>query len=185
MLALMMALDTEEDRISFKKLYEKTYRKFMSVALAVVHNQADAEEAVHDVYVKWAVDYEKYRDKSQKDMLRLGFIMTKNRCVDLLRERKRHVMVPIEINADLLGEAEIERGGEGILDGIVKEEDERKLVQIMKGLQEEEQVILMLRYDRELSYELIAEEMKLEVNTVKMRLYRIKKKIREEMLRDE
>jgi len=29
MLALMMAMDTEEDRISFKKLYEKTYRKFM------------------------------------------------------------------------------------------------------------------------------------------------------------
>ena len=185
MLALLMMIEDEEERISFQILYENTYRKLIVVARGILHNEADAEEAVHDVYVKLAGNYKKYRDKTLGDMTRLCVIMTKNQCIDLIRKRKRHPEIPAELDDDLLGETGSGEKQEDILEGILLQENMDELILAIKTLGEEDRVLLLLRYDREFSYAQIAREMKLNVNTVKARLYRIKKKLRELMMEHE
>ena len=181
MLALLMLLETEEDRVSFRVLYEETYLKFIHVANGILHNQNDAEEIVHDIYVKWADDYKKYRNKSLDEMLRLGIVMTRNRCIDLIRKRNTHNEIPIEIDDDLFEDPHFHTTDDVILDDIINEENITELVAAIKKLTPDEQTILALNFDAGFSYKEIAKEMDLKVSNVKMKLYRIKKKLREEL----
>ncbi len=88
MFVLVMDLPTEKDRISFCELYEKTSMRFMIIAKSIVHNQDDAEEVVHDLYVDWMKNYEKYRDKSLDDMMALGTVMLRYKAINQKNEKK-------------------------------------------------------------------------------------------------
>ena len=72
-----------------------------------------------------------------------------------------------------------------ILDDIINEENIAELTAAIRTLAPDEQTILALNYDAGFSYKEIAKEMNLKVSNVKMKLYRIKKKLREELTHEQ
>lgn len=175
MLELLLLLETREDKISFQELYENTYRRLIFVAQGIIHNWTDAEDIVHDVYTKVARDYPKYRNKSSSDMLSLCIVMTRNGCINTIRERERHKETPIAIREDLLG------AEKDPLDGVLRKEDEAMLERALMKLDTEDKNILVLRYFHDMSYKDIGDLLDMRTKAVDMRLYRIKKKLREVM----
>ncbi|MBR1743601.1 MAG: RNA polymerase sigma factor [Lachnospiraceae bacterium] len=182
MIGMLFTLETEEEQSSFEILYEKTCRRLLYIARGILHNESDAEEIVQDVYVKWAGDFDRYREKSVEEMLRLGVVMTRNACIDLMRRRKSHTEIPIELRDEIFTGEERGTFRGDILDELISKERVSELAQAIRGLSEEEQLLLVLRYDEEYSYKEIAREMKMRTGTVKMRLYRVKRKLKEVLL---
>ena len=93
-----------QENIWLGEVYENTYQLFLYITMKYLHKREDAEEIVHDVYVKWGENSEKYKGKSLDEMKSLGIIIIKNACIDLIRARERHPETPVEINEELLGE---------------------------------------------------------------------------------
>lgn len=173
MLELLLLLETRADKISFQELYETTYRRLIFVAQGIVRNRLDAEDIVHDVYTRVAKDYPKYRNKTSNDMLSLCIVMTRNSCINTIRKRDRHRETPIAIREDILGTEK------DPLEGVLKKEDEAMLERALMKLETEDKNILVLRYFHDMSYKDIGDMLGMRAKAVDMRLYRIKKKLRE------
>jgi RNA polymerase sigma-70 factor (ECF subfamily) len=102
-----------------KKDFEKTYNRFFNffydVAVQFLHHEEDAKEVVQDAFIKlWENDIYLQTEKEIKNYL---FILVRNRCLNLLRERKSkllhvdsHDFLLASINYTLLNET-----GEDIL----------------------------------------------------------------------
>ena len=175
MLGLLFLIETEEDRISFEDMYKRTYLRLLYVAKSILLNQPDAEEAVHDVYVKIADDFSLYRGRSLYEMTGLGVIMTRNICLNRIRSKCRHRESPFEIYEYIYGKDDT------ILDDIVREETLEELKCAIRELEQKEKDILVLRYYYKFSYKQIGKVFDMREKTVEVRRRRIKIKLRKIM----
>ena len=64
----LSAIPTEEDRNKFREIYEENYLKMYHVALGMIKNQADAENAVQEAFLSLAEKFEKYLHLSGSEM---------------------------------------------------------------------------------------------------------------------
>lgn len=172
---LIMNLSSEQDRVTFRVLYEKTVNRFLAVAKSILNNQDDAEEIVQDVYTNWMNDYNTYRNKTLEEMTGLGVVMVRNKALNPKNRKEKYMESPIEdveiYNTDLY------YNNSDILDEVIRNERIEQLKDVLKSLTEDEQMILMLKYELEMSYREIAKAMKIKENTVKIKLARTKKKL--------
>ena len=138
------------------------------LALQILHNQQDAEDAVSGFYLKVL---EKKNQFSKYDNLKGALIRSmKNHCINLLKLKKRfHSLeeVPAELSS---------RTHEPILD------DERLILvqKIINKLPEKQKIMIHLRMVEGYTMMQIAEIMEEKVNTVEVSISRARKKIRAE-----
>ncbi|MEE3467502.1 MAG: RNA polymerase sigma factor [Eubacterium sp.] len=170
---LLMLIETDEERRTFARLYEELYRPLIYVARRILSDPARAEDAVHEIFLVWAGDYPKYKHKTKTDMLRLGITMTKNKCFNILSAQKRHHEVTLE-DEDTIADT---RGD--LLEGVIAGDELSRLMEAIKTLPEKDQTMLAFRYDQDLSYREIGRITGLTEKNVEMRLYRIRKKLKE------
>lgn len=85
MLAIYLSLiDDEDDREKFEILYY-TYRKRMAyVANSVLHNEHDAEDAVHDTFIKLANNMKSIGDPDSDQTLSYVLKAVKNTAINFL-----------------------------------------------------------------------------------------------------
>ena len=90
MLALYMSfIDAENDRVKFEIIYN-TYRKRMVLtADSVLHNKDDAEDAVHDTFIKIARNMKSIDEPESDRTLSYVLKVTKNNAINLLHKNKR------------------------------------------------------------------------------------------------
>ena len=60
MLIYISMLETEAEKQSFEKIYRENYLTMYHIALGILKSQADAENAVHEAFLKLAEKFEKY-----------------------------------------------------------------------------------------------------------------------------
>jgi len=79
----------DEDRRKFERLYIKYRNLMMHVALKILGNREDAEDAVHQAFVSVIQNLEKI-DESQEQRTRSFVVtITENKSVDIIRKRSR------------------------------------------------------------------------------------------------
>jgi RNA polymerase sigma-70 factor (ECF subfamily) len=89
MLIYLQLIETEEDKSKFEEIYTE-YRNLMQyLAYKRLHNRQDAEDAVHQVFVKIAENIKTIEPISPKTK-RLVVVMIENIVTDMLRKRGRH-----------------------------------------------------------------------------------------------
>ena len=89
MLIYLQLIETEEDKSKFEEIYTE-YRNLMHyLAYKRLHNRQDAEDAVHQVFVKIAENIKTIEPISPKTK-RLVVVMIENIVTDMLRKRGRH-----------------------------------------------------------------------------------------------
>ena len=174
MLLPISGLGVENTKLEFGQIYEKNYRTMYYVALKILKNKEEAEDAVHGAFVKLAEKYDTYRHLTSQEMTSLCVIIVKNKCLDMLRVSKSGLQSDFEkVDYALHGEKDQP------LENVIQEEGEKELLEAMKILPEKLRLVLELRYFHEYSNGEIAKILDISKKNVEIRLYRAKKKMKE------
>ena len=95
MIFYLQMIESEEDRTKFEILYTE-YKDWMgTIAFSILHNKQDAEDAVHNAFVKVAENIKKVDDPLSK--MTRSYIVTiiETKSIDIYRKKQRHPEVPI------------------------------------------------------------------------------------------
>ena len=101
MIIYLQMIDTPEDRSKFEQIYLEYRGLMFHVANEILHNEQDAEDAVHQAFLNVAENMKKIGEpKCPKTK---GYVVTivENKAIDLYRRHKRHQM--LELNDTVQG----------------------------------------------------------------------------------
>ena len=101
MLIYLQSIETEEDRSKFTEMYIE-YRGLMyHVAYEILKHEQDAEDAVHQAFLKVAEHMEKVDEPISLKTKSYVVTIVENRAIDVCRIKARHAEVPY--NAETVG----------------------------------------------------------------------------------
>lgn len=113
MLVYLQMIDAPQERSKFEKIYYAYRDKMYAAAFAILHNEPDAEDAVHQAFVKVAENIEKIFEVACPKTAAYVVTIVENKAIDLYRRKKKHPTVPLDDMAGLdiqyTGENELAR----------------------------------------------------------------------------
>ena len=84
----LQMLDTPEEKIRFEQIYLK-YRGLMyHVADSILHDRQEAEDAVHNAFLRILKKVSKFQNTPAKDLAPQIVVIARNEAISLLRKRK-------------------------------------------------------------------------------------------------
>lgn len=169
-------LETEEDREQFQSIYEENYLKMYHVALGMLQDKSEAENAVHEAFLSLAERFEKYSHLSGREMAGFCVSIVKNKAIDMIRKARHYSEEELE-NLILYQPEEVTNP-----EKITEKNEQQQFIQnALQQISEVFRETLILKYYYDLNNREIARLQKVSVKTVEMRLYRGKQKLREVM----
>jgi RNA polymerase sigma factor (sigma-70 family) len=141
-----------------------------TIALKILNNRADAEEAAQDAFIK-AFHYLKSFNRKARFSTWLYRIVF-NTAVSYKR-KNRHVLSSIE-HHDRAGDAE---------EGMEKDDKQVFVAKAMEHLNEADRLAIQLYYIKEFSLDEVAELMGQNMNTLKVRIHRARQRLADELKR--
>lgn len=166
-----------QDKEAFEELVRRHQHRVFAVAGGILRRREDAEDIAQQVFVKAYFSLKRFDQRAAFSTWL--YKITVNECWDLLRKRK---VRPLVYESDLSEEqarqfgATDERTSEepDISEKLVARERVRNL---MAGLDERDRTMLILKEVEGFAVEEIAEILGLNANTVKVRLFRARRRI--------
>ena len=159
------------DRRAFSRLYEQTSAKLFAIALRILKDRAEAEEALQEIYIKVWQRAERYQADQASPMTWLGTI-ARNHAIDLLRARKPQAS-DLDAAFDL---ASPEPGPEAVA---INASEGSRIEGCMKALESDRAEAVRRAYVEGLSYQELADFYKIPLNTIRTWLRRSLLKLRE------
>ena len=169
------AIKGEQD--SFDELMRLRGKNILYIALNLMRNQSDGEDAAQDAIIRIRKDIGKLRQPGAFDtwMYRVVY----NTCMDAKKKMKRTVA---NIDPDA-SEMVLEDREEFLPEEFVHNEEKRsELIEAIKELPENYRMCLLMYYYQDMSYHDIADVMDMSVQDVANNLNRGKKKLRATLL---
>ncbi|MFQ8953727.1 MAG: RNA polymerase sigma factor [Oscillospiraceae bacterium] len=87
-MTFISAFDTEDEKSKFEKIYYKYRDMLYACALKIVKNSADAEDVLHDAFIKTAKSIKQIDDIGSRRTAAYLTVITKNTAYDRLRRLK-------------------------------------------------------------------------------------------------
>ncbi|KQS53210.1 MULTISPECIES: RNA polymerase sigma factor [Flavobacterium] len=161
------------DTQAFTHLVERYKTLVYTLALRMIKNTEEAEEAAQDTFVKVFRSMEKFKGESKFStwIYRVAY----NTCLDRI---KKHKTVPLTVDIDNYGSRQL-AAAENVLDAMDGEERHRAIQECLQQLPGEDAFLLTLYYFEEQSLEEIAKIIGIKANNVKIKLFRCRKKLGE------
>ena len=164
-------------RESFGLLYRKYRPAVLQVSRKVMGNEADAEDAVQEIFARLLGRIDQFRyEASFASWLR---VLAVNVCRDMLRKKSRHPTESLE-DAGVNNEARMDRRI-----STISQEEELIMKELLENLHEkisllksQHQRLIILRYIDGLSYSKIANILGCSPAQVKSRLHQARKRLR-------
>lgn len=169
-------IDDESDKRSFERLYHSYRKQMLSVARSVLPNDAEAEDIVHDVFVKVASRYmSTIKNLPQEEDVRNYLLKaTKNTALNHIKKRARD---SVSLNTVLefhVGTSE-DLTDEQFMEKIFAKLEHEKLINALCTLDTKYQEVIYYHFVLEMSIPKVAEVLNRKQGTVKMQLVRGKK----------
>ncbi|WP_100407524.1 RNA polymerase sigma factor [Bacillus solitudinis] len=159
------------DKHAFTYIINKYKNQLYATILRMTKQPQDAQDLVQECFIKVYRQLSKYDHQgSFKSWI---YRVAINHCMDEFR-KKRYKIKHVEFQDSV---SEPRTNPEMIF---LKKEKERQLERLLLNLPEDERMIILLRYIQELSYEEISTLVDLPLSTVRNKLHRAKKKMRNE-----
>ncbi|UYO01386.1 MAG: sigma-70 family RNA polymerase sigma factor [Devosia sp.] len=159
------------DRKAFRTLYERTSAKLFGVALRILRDKAEAEEAIQEIYVKIWQRADRYIRGNTSPISWLVAV-ARNHCLDILRAR-RPVSKDIDEALDIADDApDPERMAQASEDG-------RRIEECLATLEADRAEAVRGAYLDGYSYEELAQHHSVPINTMRTWLRRSLIKLRE------
>jgi RNA polymerase sigma-70 factor (ECF subfamily) len=161
------------DTKAYAQLVNRYKDLVYTLAIRMVKNREEAEEVAQDSFIKVFRSLEKFKGDSKFSTW--IYKVTYNTCLDRIKKNKKHLndVAIDEFTFNELGTID------NALDHLIKEEKHALIRNCIKKLPEDSSALLTLFYFEDLSLVEIAHIINVEVNTVKVRLFRARKKLAE------
>lgn len=161
-------LETEEDKSKFERLYTKFKQDMYYVAFDILKNKEDAEDAVHQSFLKIAEKFTKISSISRNEIKAYIVIISRNTAINLYRKNKDHAERCAELTEDISDNA----------DQFFEQAEQSDLVDAIKSLPQMYKDVLFLFYLQEFSAKETAQMLYITENTVRQRALRAKQMIK-------
>ena len=166
-----------EDKEAFEELIRRHQHRVFAVAGGILRRREDVEDIAQQVFVKAYFSLKRFDQRAAFSTWL--YKITVNECWDLLRKKK---VRPLVYESDLSEEQArqvITSGEKGNSGPDVSEriEARERVERLLEGLDERDRLMLILKEVEGFSIEEIAEVLDLNGNTVKVRLFRARRRI--------
>jgi len=173
----LVRLAQAEDREAFEELIRRHQHRVFAVAGGILRRREDVEDIAQQVFVKAYFSLKRFDQRAAFSTWL--YKITVNECWDLLRKKK---VRPLVYESDLSEEQArqvITSGEKGNSGPDVSEriEARERVERLLEGLDERDRLMLILKEVEGFSIEEIAEVLDLNGNTVKVRLFRARRRI--------
>jgi RNA polymerase sigma-70 factor, ECF subfamily len=166
-----------EDKEAFEELVRRHQHRVFAVASGILRRREDVEDIAQQVFVKAYFSLKRFDQRAAFSTWL--YKITVNECWDLLRKKK---VRPLVYESDLseaqarqvITSGEKENPGPDISERIVARE---RVELLLEGLDERDRLMLILKEVEGFSIEEIAEVLNLNGNTVKVRLFRARRRV--------
>ena len=159
------------DTSAFSVLVDNYKDLVFTLALRMVKNREEAEEVSQDTFIKVYKSLNKFKGDSKFSTW--IYKVAYNTCLDRLKRIKREYNV---VAIDEFTEHQV-KTLENALDQMEEQEHKQKIQECLQLLPSEDSFLLTLYYFEEQSLEEISKVVGLTANNVKVKLYRIRKKL--------
>ena len=158
----------------FDKLCEdkRNREQFYKIAFSILHNKFDAEDAVHNAYIKMNAKFWQYSSKSYDCLVKICKTTVRNEAINILRKQKKEASFWQEWD-----EEKIVDNQKDILKEIIRKYEKEQLKEIWIQLDPGEKELLYLRYIENIMPRRIAKLLGVSTQKVKNRIIIIKKKV--------
>jgi RNA polymerase sigma-70 factor (ECF subfamily) len=179
----LVRLAKEDDKEAFEILVKRHQGRVFAVAGGILRNKEDVEDIAQQVFVKAFFSLKRFDQRAAFSTWL--YKITVNECWDVLRKRKsRPLLFETELNED---QARQYKASEDIQSPTADVSDRlasrQNLERLLEFVDERDRVMLMLKEVQGFSVEEIANMLEINGNTVKVRLFRARKRILERMKR--
>lgn len=90
MLLIYLAMvDSDEEKDLVEKLYNTYKNTLFNICFAIVRNRTDAEDAVHDTFIRIIDNLCKIKDVDSPQTKAFCIVIARNAAVDILRKNKK------------------------------------------------------------------------------------------------
>ena len=149
----------EGELAAFGELFRRYEGRMYRLALTVLHQEQDAEDAVQDACVRVFERIKGYRREASFDTWLTAIVV--NICRDRLRRQRARQVLHLERRAE-----SSRVGGSRVLDRVAAREEKQTLWAMVDRLEERHRLALILRYQENLSCAEIAHVFGVPVRTV-------------------
>lgn len=166
-------IEDEKDKQKFEELYH-AYKKQMSlVAMAIVHNEADAEDIVHDVFLNVATRHMDTinRISNETDIRNYMLKATKNTALNWNGKQKRLIFAPKDIDV------ECQVSDDKFVEFLCQKMEYVRVLQAIKILEPKYRDVLYHHFVMEIPVPQLAKYLNQSLSTTKKQLVRGKKKL--------
>lgn len=165
------------DKEAFEELVRRHQHRVFAVAGGILRRREDVEDIAQQVFVKAYFSLKRFDQRAAFSTWL--YKITVNECWDLLRKKK---VRPLLYESDLSEEqaqqfGAAERLDSGAQDVSEKLEAQQQVENLLHGLDERDRMMLILKEVEGFAIEEIAEILDLNANTVKVRLFRARRRI--------
>jgi RNA polymerase sigma-70 factor, ECF subfamily len=166
-----------EDQEAFEELLRRHQHRVFAVAGGILRRREDVEDIAQQVFVKAYFSLKRFDQRAAFSTWL--YKITVNECWDLLRKKK---VRPLVYESDLSEEQAkqvIAAEGKNSSGPDISErlEARERVERLMEGLDERDRLMLILKEVEGFAVEEIAEALDLNANTVKVRLFRARRRI--------
>jgi RNA polymerase sigma-70 factor (ECF subfamily) len=166
-----------EDKEAFEELIRRHQHRVFAVAGGIVRRREDVEDVAQQVFVKAYFSLKRFDQRAAFSTWL--YKITVNECWDMLRKKK---VRPLVYESDLSEEQArqvISSAEKGKDEPDVSErlEARQRVERLLDGLDERDRLMLILKEVEGFSIEEIAEVLELNANTVKVRLFRARRRV--------
>src|SRR6202048_255835 len=165
------------DKDAYEELIKRHQQRVFAVAAGILRQHEDIEDSAQQVFVKAYFSLKRFDGRAAFSTWLHR--ITLNECWDLLRKKK---VRPLLYESDLSEEqaqqfSASEKMASGTQDVSDKLEAQQQVERLLQGLDQRDRMMLILKEVEGFAIEEIAEILDLNANTVKVRLFRARRRI--------
>lgn len=169
----LLLIDSEEDKRKFVILYEEYRYLMIKVAFDILGNYHDAEDAVHEAFIKVTHNMACVDKPNSNTTKRFLIVITKNAAIDLFRKNKKNRKLETCMQHKEYCELPLSDCMEDLESTIV--------VKALKDLPEKYRDVFLLKYSCGFNNKEIALILNITESAVRQRINRGKVKLQEKM----
>jgi RNA polymerase sigma-70 factor, ECF subfamily len=166
-----------EDKGAFEELIRRHQQRVFAVAARILRKREDIEDISQQVFVKAYFSLKRFDQRAAFSTWL--YKITVNECWDLLRKKKvRPLLYESDLSEEQSQQVTALEGSRSTEPDVLERLAARERVEnLLGGLDERDRLMLILKEVEGLSIEEIGETMDMNANTVKVRLFRARRKI--------
>ena len=179
----MIARVGRGDQSAFSTLYDRLSGPLYSLALKILGDASDAQDALQEVFVQIWSRAGTY-DPEKSSVFSWAVLLTRSRSIDRLRARDRRLRVVVApaTDEDKLAQATNASVGESAADTANRNDEAAHVRSLLDNLPVEQQQAIDLAFFRHLTHHEIAAQLGQPLGTVKARIRRGLLKLREQLM---